>query len=170
MRSHTRMRPALSALAAGTLVLSGPLVAPLAAQGSAVAGTPAGVESSITYTMSVPEGLRRPGHEGVKARMWGAFDFGPFISVDVNPTLSGRKSYKVKLQVKRGGKWVTCAVQRTRNVRDTFDFAVRGRKPHEFTMFHVGSCPGKVKKVSKYRIVLKAQHGYERTVSRVRLP
>ncbi len=160
MRSHTRT--VLSALAVGAVVVGGPMASPMTAQGSPVAGTSAAVESVASYASGVPAGLRRPGHEGIKARLWG-FAPGQVISVDVNPTLPGRQSYKVKLQVKRNGTWVTLAVKRTKNSDDPLPWLVRGRSPHEMTWFVVGQ-----NKPSKYRIVLKAQHGFERTVSRVR--
>ncbi len=160
----------MSALAVGALLLGGPAISPQVAQGSPVAGVSTTVESRAAVAASVPAGLRRPGHEGIKARMHGTFLMGRIVSVDVNPTLPGSQSYKVKLQVKRNGKWVTCAVKRTTNVeRTTWTWAVRGSRPHEMTYFVVGqACPGKAKKASRFRIVLKAQHGFERTVSRVR--
>lgn len=147
-----------SALAVATLVATGSLAAAPAAQSSSLAAPPAAVETSALFT-AVPTNLGSPGHEGIKARLWG-FGFG-LITVDVNPTLPGSQSYRVKLQVRRNGEWVTIAVKRTRN-GTTYSWLVRGPSPHELVTF-----PVEVNQPSKYRIVLRPQHGFERTVSRV---
>jgi hypothetical protein len=81
------------------------------------------------------------------------------IIVDVNPTLSARKSYKVVLKVKNDGTWQRCAVKYTRN-REVWEGFLTGAKPNEVVVFR--ACRNKATR--KYRVSVPAQHGFARTV------
>jgi hypothetical protein len=80
--------------------------------------------------------------------------------VDVNPTLPGRRSYKVVLQRKDAGRWTRYDVVRTESTRCTSIFclgAVVGRNPHETY--------GTWVPLGRYRVVVPKQHGLLRAVS-----
>lgn len=86
------------------------------------------------------------------------------ITVDVNPTLKGKQSYKVVLKVKHNGEWIRCATKRTRNVKQGIPVATIGKAPHEWVVFNK-PCLNKAAK--KYRVIVPAQHGFLRTVKTV---
>jgi hypothetical protein len=105
-------------------------------------------------------------HVKIKALRWyGIPFFGRFnaITVDVNPTLKGEKSYKVVLKVRHNGTWTRCATKRTKNAQG-IPIATIGKAPHEWVAFHN---PCKNKAPWKYRVIVPAQHGFLRTVKTV---
>lgn len=108
---------------------------------------------------------RRPGHVGIKARYHAFYQV---LQADINPTLPGSKSYRVVLKVKHQGKWRRCAATRTENINYHYYFT-RGRLPHEVAFFFPVNelCPGPPKAAKKYRVVVPAQHGFERTITKV---
>ncbi len=108
--------------------------------------------------------LRAARHTRVKATRFQAFSW-DVIFVDVNPTLPGNKSYKVVLKVKHQGTWQRCAVTRTVN-RDFGKLLSIGRNPDEIAMF--GACRHKAN--NKYKVIVRAQHGFARTVATPRWP
>lgn len=102
----------------------------------------------------IPAAARRTSVRAVRVRGFG-FDV---VVVDVNPTLR-RKSYRVKLQIRRNGQSETCVRARTHNNRES-GYPRTGRKPHDVA--YIGVCGDKATK--RYRIVVPAQHGFRRTV------
>lgn len=167
MKARNRLVRLLLALSLGALLLAGLTV-----------GTPSDtVDSAPTATTQVEEGVdaaveddvllvaTKKRHVRIRALRWYGIPFwGPahFISVDVNPTLRGRRSYTVILKVKHKGEWIRCAKGRTTN-RDFFDVATIGKAPHEMVFFD--ACKKKAPK--KYRVIVRAQHGFLRTVTTV---
>lgn len=108
-------------------------------------------------------------HVKIKALRWYGIPFwGPFnaITVDVNPTLKGKQSYKVVLKVKQNGEWIRCAAKHSRNEKG-MPIATIGKAPHEWVVFNR---PCNNKRAHKYRVIVRAQHGFLRTVKTVQLP
>lgn len=159
----------LVALSLGALLLVGLAPGtPLQTSGP-LAATPATAEVQMAADDAIEDDVllvatnRR--HVRVKAvRYYGLPFVGPlrFISVDVNPTLRGSRSYKVILKVRHHGTWTRCAKARTTN-RDWFDAATIGKAPHEMVFFD--ACRNKAAR--KYRVIVPAQHGFLRTVTTV---
>lgn len=183
MRGHRLVVTLLAAFSMAAMLLSGLLVLPprsgdeVAAPDSA--GQPVETSQAVSEEDLVLLGRRRPGHEGIKARMGWFVLGGTVIAADINPTLAGNRSYKVVLKVKHQGEWVRCGAMRTRNVMveeyvPELAWFTRGPRPHEAAIFadlygpfDTIKCPGNPKGAKKYRIVLPKQHGFERTISRV---
>lgn len=184
MRSQRLLVTILMAFSLAALLLGGLVLGPTQNGTDVVAEPePTGLTSDSTQAAARDDvvllGLRRPGHEGIKARKTWVVLGGHVIGVDVNPTLPGNQSYKVVLKVRHQGRWVRCGAMRTRNVMvegyvPEYAWFTRGRRPHEAAIFadlygpfDTVKCPGPPKAARKYRIVLPAQHGFERTISRV---
>jgi hypothetical protein len=159
----------LLALSLGALLLVG--LAPGAPMQTSdpLAATPATTEVESAADVVIEDDVllvaTRKRHVRIKAwRYYGLPFLGPlrFISVDVNPTLRGSRSYKVILKVKHQGTWKRCAKARTTN-RHWFDAATIGKAPHEMVFFD--ACKNKAPR--KYRVIVPAQHGFLRTVTTV---
>lgn len=183
MRTNRLLVTLLAAFSMAAMLLSGLLVLSPRLGDEVAAPETTGQLVETSQAISVDEvlllGRRRPGHEGIKARMGWFVLGGTVIAADINPTLPGNRSYKVVLKVKHQGDWVRCGAMRTRNVMveeyvPELAWFTRGPRPHEAAVFadlygpfDTIKCPGNPKGAKKYRIVLPKQHGFERTISRV---
>lgn len=91
--------------------------------------------------------------KSVRFTMRAAFDF--FVWVNINPNLTGNKSYKARCQYKHKGDWRLSpgmGVQRTRGKAE---------------IMYCGAGDFRTRATRKYRVVVPAQHGFQRTVSPV---
>ena len=167
MKARSHLVRLLLALSLGALLLAGLTVGtpidaaepPPTAATQVEADTDAVVEDDVLFVAT------KQRHVRIRALRWYGIPFwGPahFITVDVNPTLRGRKSYTVILKVRHKGEWIRCAKGRTTN-RDFFPVATIGKAPHEMVFFD--ACKKKAPK--KYRVIVRAQHGFLRTVTTV---
>jgi hypothetical protein len=105
----------------------------------------------------------------------GPMQVGVAFAVDVNPTLKGKKAYRVVLKGKHKGDWVRCQVKFTEQYTKKYmdDFKLKGRTPHEVTWFlpvkpefkkpNKKACA----KAKQYKVVVPAQHGLQRGVALV---
>lgn len=95
----------------------------------------------------------------------------PWVIVDVNPTLRGKRTYRVVLKTLHQGDWVRCTARRTERSHISpilgLDFGT-GRALHQYAELNTSTCPGRASKpASKYRVVVRPAYGFARTVSDV---
>ena len=161
------------ALSLGALLLAGLAVDTPPGSPEPLAARTASTEMESAADVIIDDDVvlitRKKRHVKIKALRWYGIPFmGPFnaITVDVNPTLKGKKSYKVVLKVKQNGEWIRCATTRTRNEQG-MPIATIGKAPHEWVVFNR---PCKNKRAHKYRVIVRAQHGFLRTVKTVQPP
>lgn len=169
MNARNPLVQLLLALSLGALLLVGLAPGTPTQTSDPLAATPATTEVEYAADDVIEDDVvlvaTRSRHVRIKAwRHYGIPFIGPlrFISVDVNPTLRGSRSYKVILKVKHHGTWSRCAKARTTN-RNWFDAATIGKAPHEMVFFD--ACKNKAPR--KYRVIVPAQHGFLRTVKTV---
>ena len=158
MRTRNPLTSLLVAVSMGALLLAGLAVLPTpSAQGMPMSFDGIGVEAD---RVALDDEIEFPAarHTRIKATRFQAMSW-DMIFADVNPTLPGRKSYKVVLKVKHEGSWHRCGVKRTVSRNMDRDLSI-GRNPDEIAMF--GACRHKANK--KYRVIVPAQHGFARTV------
>ncbi len=158
MRRRHPLTSLLVALSMGALLLAGLAVLPTpSAQDTPMSFDGIGVEAGRVVLDDDIE-LLAARHTRIKATRLQAWSW-DVVFADVNPTLPGRKSYKVVLRVKHNGTWHRCGVTRTVNRNMGRDLSI-GRNPDEIAMF--AACRHKANR--KYRVIVPAQHGFARTV------
>jgi hypothetical protein len=162
-REGTLVMTLLVALSLGALLLSGLVASPAAALGHRPADVSAAtqMQSGATRAMDVGAALvaRQREHPRVTAqriRHTGWFDL---VFVTLSPRLN-HKSYKVVLQVKRDGKWVRQTVTRS------FNATHEGKRVEQARLWNEPMQVGN----RRLRVVIPAQHGFERTVVKVHWP
>ena len=159
MRRRSPLASLLLAVSIWALLLAGLAVMPAPSQGeSPISLDDISAESDGAVLDDEIE-LSAARHTRVKATRFQAFSW-DVIVVDVNPTLAGQKSYTVVLKVRHQGTWQTCGVQRTVNRDFGRDLSI-GRNTDEIAMFI--ACRHKANR--NYKVIVRAQHGFARTVA-----